>query len=184
MNPELGRMRTMIEMAVDGVGVARKAGSPDFTVGTMVDLRTNPTLVRPLGTLNLPIWREKIAAILAAAEARRDASLARYSAAELNLAAAFAQALYRVRESDRRIAYIDGEGLPYLERSLATAEAAYQSGTANPGMIPETQVMALGMRLERVGALRDREAAVVDLTLLTSDVAPLGSPMPESEPQS
>jgi outer membrane protein TolC len=183
-NPELGKMRTMVEMAIADVEVARKAGNPDFTLGTMVDLRTNPTLIRPLGTLNLPIWRDKIAAIRAAAEARRDASMARYSTEELNLAAGLAQMLYMVREADRMIAYIDHGALPNYDRTVATAEAGYQSGTTNAGMIPETQLMALSMRMERVGALRDRENAVTDLMLLTADVAPSGSPMVAAMPHS
>jgi cobalt-zinc-cadmium efflux system outer membrane protein len=183
-NPDLGRMRTMVEMAVSGVEVARNAGHPDFTLGAMVDLRTNPTLFRPLATINLPIWREKIAAIIAAAEARRDASEARLSAEQITLAAELAQMLYMVRESDRMIAYIDHDALPSFDRTIATAEAAYQSGAASPGMIPETQLMAFAMRLGRIGALRDRENAVTDLLLLTANTAPAGSPVPETTPHS
>jgi hypothetical protein len=51
-------------------------------------------------------------------------------------------------------------------------------------MIPDTQFMAIGMRMERVGALRDRETAVTDLMLLTANVAPPGSPVPAQSPQS
>lgn len=183
-NPELGRMRTMVEMAVSGVEVAHKSGHPDFTLGGMVDLRTNPTLFRPLATLNLPIWREKIAAVIAAAEARRDASVARLSAEQINLAAELAQMLYMVRDSDRMIAYVDHDALPNFDRAIATAEAAYQTGAASAGMIPETQFMAFAMRLERLGALRERENAATDLMLLTADVAPVGSPIPKMPPDS
>ena len=42
--------------------------------------------------------------------------------------------------------------------------------------------MALGMRLERAAALRERETAVTELMLLTADVAPAGSPLPETTP--
>jgi outer membrane protein, heavy metal efflux system len=182
-NPELGRMRTMVEMAVEAVEVAHKAGRPDFTLGTMVDLRTNPTLVRPLATLDLPIWREKVAAILAAAQARRDASVARFSTEQLNLAAELARLLYLVREADRTIAYVEHDALPSFDRSIATAEAAYQSGLTNSGMIPETQLMALAARLDRAGALRDRETAVTELLLLTAGVAPAGSPVPDAMAQ-
>jgi outer membrane protein, heavy metal efflux system len=183
-NPELGRMRSMVDMAVAGVAVAHRAGQPDFTLGAMVELKADPRFVRPLATLALPIWREKIAAIVSAADARRDASVARLSTEQLNLAAELAQMLFMVREADRMIAYVDQDALPNFDRTIATAEAAYQSGTASPGMISETQVMALTMRLERLGALRDREIAVTELMLLTADVAPAGSPVPETSPQS
>jgi outer membrane protein TolC len=179
-SPELGRMRAMVEMAVAGVDVARKAGTPDFTVGAMADLKADPLMVRPTATVTLPIWREKIRANIAAAEARRDAAIARVSAELLNLAAEMAQMLYMVRESDRMIAYIDQQALPSYERAIATVEAGYQSGMSSPGMIAETRVMAVGMQLERLAALRDRENAVTDLLLMTAAVTPPDLPLPVS----
>ena len=118
--------------------------------------RSRSWCARP-ANLTLPIWRDKIAATIAAAEARRDAAVARLNAEQLNLAAELAQMLYMVRESERMISYLEGTALPNLERSLASAEAAYQSGMGGPGMIPQTRLMALGMRLERLDALRQRE---------------------------
>ena len=173
-NAELGRMRAMVEMAVAGVEVARNAGRPDFSLGAMVDFKASPLILRPTASVTLPVWRDKIAANIAAAEARRDASVARVSAELLNLAAELAQMLYMVREADRMIAYIEHTALPNFDRAIATVEAGYQSGMTNPRMIPETQLMALAMRLERVAALRERETAVTELLLLTADVAPAG----------
>jgi len=181
-NPELAKMRSMLEMAAAGAEVAGRAGQPDFSLGAMVDLKTNPLLFRPLGTLTLPIWRDKIAAVAAAADARRNAGLARVSTEQLSLEAELAQMLFMVSEADRMIAYIEQDALPNFDRSIATAEAAYQSGSATSSMIPETQVMALAMRLERAGALRDRETAVTSLMLMTADIAPTGSPVPGTTP--
>ena len=172
-NPELVKMRAMVDMTVAGVDVARKAGTPDFSLGAMVDLKANPLMLRPTATLSLPVWRDKIAATVAAAEARRDAAIARVSAEQLNLAAELAQMLFMVREADRMLAYIDGVALPNLERGLAFAEAGAQSGMAGAAMISETRIMAIDMRHERVDTLRQRELAAVDLALLTADVAPL-----------
>jgi cobalt-zinc-cadmium efflux system outer membrane protein len=171
-NPELASVHAMVEMAIAGVQVASKTGTPDFTLGAMIDLKADPVFVRPLANLTLPIWRDKIAATIAAAEARRDAAAARLNAEQLNLAAELAQMLYMVRESERMVSYLEGTALPNLERSLASAEAAYQSGMDGAGMIPQTRLMALGMRLERLEALRQRETAVTDLLLMIADVAP------------
>lgn len=176
-SPELGRMRAMVEMAVAGVQLARKAGTPDFSIGAMADLKADPLMVRPTATVSLPIWREKIRENIVAAEARRDAAAARASAEEINLAAELAQMLYMVRESDRMIAYVDTVALPNYDRAIASVEAAYQSGMATAAMIPETRVMALGMRAERLAALRDRENAVTDLLLMTAEIAPDGLPL-------
>ncbi len=183
-SPELGRMRAMVEMAVEGAEAARTAGRPDFSVGAMADLRADPHFARPLATLDLPVWRDKIAALLAAAQARREASRARLSGEELTLAAELAQMLYMVREADRTVAYVDHDALPGLERAVATAEAAYQSGTAGPGAIPDVQLQALALRMERAGALLDRESAATELMLLTADAGPGGPPGAEAAPPS
>ncbi len=178
-NPELAQMRAMVEMAVAGVDVARKAGTPDFTLGAMVDLKADPLMVRPTATVTLPVWREKIRALVGAAEARRDAAVARVSAEQLNLAAELAQMLSMVRESDRMLAYLDGSALPNLDRSMASVAAGAQSGMASPAMISEVQLMAIDMRHERLDVLHNREVTVTDLMLLTASVVPSGAPLPD-----
>jgi outer membrane protein, heavy metal efflux system len=180
-NPELGRMRAMVDMALAGVDVARRAGTPDFTLGAMVDLQADPLMIRPTATITLPIWRKKIAANIAAATARSQAAGARVSAEQLNVVAELAQLLYLVRESDRMIAYLDGTALPNLDRIIASVEASYGTGMSTAAMIPETRRMALGMRRERVAALREREIAATDLMLLTADIVPPGASLLPAE---
>jgi outer membrane protein, heavy metal efflux system len=177
-NPELAQMRAMVDRAVAGVAVARKAGTPDFAFGAMADLKMDPLMVRPTATVTLPIWREKIRALLGSAEARRDAAVARVGAEQLTLAAELAQMLYLVNESDRMLAYMDGSALPNLDRSIASASASAQSGMAGAAMISEIQLMAIDMRHERLDALRSREIAATDLMLLAASVAPTGAPLP------
>ncbi|MFZ5494291.1 MAG: TolC family protein [Verrucomicrobiota bacterium] len=176
-NPELARMRAMVEMAVAGVEVAHKSRTPDFSLGLMADLKADPLMFRPTATLTLPVWREKIAAAIAAAEARRAAAAARVTAEQLTMAAGFARMLSMVREADRMLAYIDATALPNLARMSATAEAGYQSGAGEAGMITEARHMATLMRLERLAALREREDAVTDLLLMTADILPADHPL-------
>lgn len=167
-NPELVTMRAMVEMAIAAVEVAEKTRTPDLGVGLMADLKTDPLMVRPSANISLPIWRDKIAATIAAAEARRDAAVARLSAEQLTMSAQLARMLYMVKEADRMIEYIETTALPNLDRSIASAEAAYQSGMSSPGMIPQTRLMALSMRLESLSALRERETAVTKLLMMTA----------------
>jgi len=177
VNPELASTRAMVDMAVAGVEVARESRTPDFSAGAMVDSMARPVPLRPSAAVTLPVWRDKIAAIIAGAEAKRDAAVARLGAEQVNLAAEIAQMLYMVREADRMIEYFDGVALPNLERSAASSGAAYQSGLGGAAMIPETQLMVLGMRLERIELLRQRETSVTDLLLMLAAVAPPGSPL-------
>lgn len=171
-NPGLARMRAMVEMTVASVAVARKSGTPDFTLGLMTDVKADPLMFRPTATITLPVWREKIAATIAAAEARRDAAEARVTADQLTMAAELARMIYMVRESDRMLAYIDNTALPNLARMSTIAEAGYQSGAGEAGMITEARHMATLMHLERLSTLRERETAVTDLLLMTAEIAP------------
>jgi outer membrane protein TolC len=143
----------------------------------MADLKADPLMVRPTATVTLPIWRDKIAATIAAAEARHDAAIARLDAEHLNVAAELAQMFYMVRESDRMIAYIETTALPNLERVLASAVAGLQTGMSRAAEIPAARLMALDMELERLGALRQREDAVTDISLMIADVAAAGAPL-------
>jgi outer membrane protein TolC len=176
-NAELGQMRAMVDMAVASVDVARKAGTPDFSIGAMADLKASPLMVRPTATVTLPVWREKIRANIAAAQARHDAAVARVDAEQLNLAAELAQMLYMVHEAERMLAYIDGTALPNIDRGIATLEASVQSGMGSATMIADMQLMAIDMRHERLDMLRDRENAATDVLLMIADVAPADTPL-------
>lgn len=60
--------------------LARKGWFPDFNLGAMVDLKTDPTLYRfpgNPGTMTFPIWRDKIAAQIAEAQANKRSAEAR-----------------------------------------------------------------------------------------------------------
>jgi cobalt-zinc-cadmium efflux system outer membrane protein len=181
-NPQLAGMRAMVEMTVAQTDIARRARTPDFTAGLMVDLKADPLMFRPTATMTLPVWREKIAGIIASADARRLAAEARLNAEQLSMATDLAQMLFMVREADRMAAYLDDTALPNLARALASAQAAYQSGMGGFGSLAELRLMQLAMQLERADARREREAARADLSLLVAGDVPaaglLNAPTP------
>jgi outer membrane protein TolC len=180
-NPELAKMRAMVEMAVAGEEVARQSRTPDFTAGLMADVKQAPWMWRPTATVTLPVWRGKIAGQIAAARARREAAAANVDAEQLAMAAELARMLHMVREADRMIEFIDTTALPNIDRTVASAEAAIQSGMSGAGMIPEARLMASNMRIERLNALRERELAVTGLLLMTTEAATgAGSLLPET----
>lgn len=176
-NPQLGSMRAMVQMAVSQVAVARKTRTPDFEIGAMVDLKASPLMVRPTAGMTLPIWRDKIAATIAAAEQRHEAASARLTAEEINLATELAQMTYMIREADRMIAFIDATALPGIVQTLESARAGYQSGMVSLSTVPSLELMALGMRLEKAAALRERERVLADLSLLITGNTPAGAPV-------
>ena len=171
-NPGLARMRAMVEMTVAGVEVANKSRTPDYSLGLMADLKASPVMFRPTASVSLPIWREKIAATIDAADARREGAEAGVFSMQLELAAELAQMLYMVRESDRMLAYIDGTALPSVGRMGELAAAGYQSGAGGASMVAEAELRKQLVHLQRLEVLRQREIAASDLLSLTSDVAP------------
>ena len=177
-NPRLGEMRAMVAMAAAAVAVEQRTRTPEIAAGLMADVKMNPVLWRPLGEISLPLWRQKIAAAVAAARARHDAAAARLQAEELMVAADLARLTFMVREADRMVAYLDETALPNLRQSLASLSAAYVTGMTGFAMIPETQKMILAMQIERVAALRDREETLTDLSLLVAGTPPAGAPLP------
>lgn len=171
-NPELARMRAMVEMTVAGVEVANKTRTPDYSLGLMADVKASPVMFRPTASVSLPIWREKIAATITAADARREGAIAKVSSMQLELAAEFAQMLYMIRESDRMLAYIDGTALPSVARKGELAAAGYQSGASGAAMVAEAALRTQTVRLQRLEILRQRENAATSLMFLTADVTP------------
>jgi len=98
-----------------------------------------------------------------------------------NVAAELARMFYTVREADRMIAYIDNTALPNLDRVLASAVAGMQTGMSRASEVPATRVMVLDMELERLGALRQREDAVTDISLMIAEVTPAEAPLASAE---
>lgn len=170
-NPSLAAMRTMVEMAVAQVQIARTAKTPDFTAGLMVDTKADPRMYRPTATMTLPIWRGKIAAAIESADARKLAAQARLSSEQIGMAAELAQMLFMIREADRMLSYIDSAALPNITNALRSAESAYGTGMSGFAPLAELRLMELAMRIERVDARRERELAVADLaSFVAADV--------------
>jgi outer membrane protein TolC len=171
-NPRIASMRAMVDMTVAAVAVARRSGSPEFTAGLMADVKADPLMIRPQVTMTLPIWRGKIAATIASADARRLAAEARLNAEQIAMAAELAQMLFMVREAGRMIAYIDDAALPNIRRALASAEGGYQSGMGDFVTLAGMRLMELDLRLEQAAARRERETALADLALLVAGDVP------------
>lgn len=181
-NPGLGSMRTMVDMAVSEMAVSRKTRIPDFALGAMVDLKSDPRMVRPQAEMTLPIWRDKIAATIAASRQRHEAAAARLGAEEIALAAELAQMTYMLREAERMIGFIDTTALPGIEQSLRSSRAGYQAGMISLSTVPALEVMALNMRLEKAAARRERERVLADLSLLVVGQSPAGAPLLAVQP--
>jgi outer membrane protein TolC len=176
-NPRLKAMAAEIRVADASIRVARKERVPDFTAGGEVDVKASPFIWNPQLSMTLPIWRDKIAAEIAAAQAGQRAAAARLSAEQIKLAVDFAEQTYLIREAGRELALLRERLLPRARQSLAIARAAYRSGQVDFLNVIDDERALLGFQLDEIASQTQRAVAQAQLTLLVAGVPPENAPL-------
>lgn len=180
-NPNLRGMEEDVQKAEASLGLARKSGVPDFSVGIEVDVKATPTLFRPSAAMSLPIWRDKIAAEIAGAQASKRAAEARLTAEQVQIAAELASMLFMFREAVRNEALLRDKLLPKSRQSLDAARAGYVNGRASFLDVIDAQRTLLEFELRGIEARTQRELALASLSLAIAGVPPSGSPTLEED---
>lgn len=181
-NPSLRAMQADVERAEASLALARKSGAPDFSVGLEVDVKSDPTLFRPSASMSLPIWRDKIAAEIAAAQAAKRAAEARLTAEQIQIAAELASMLFMYREAVRDDALLTERLLPKARQSLDAARASYINGRASFLDVIDAQRTLLEFELAGIEADTQRELSLAYLSLAIAGVPPAGAPTLEHGP--
>ncbi|MFZ2282091.1 MAG: TolC family protein [Prosthecobacter sp.] len=176
-NPRLKAMEADVRRAEAALVVARKTRLPDFALGVMADVKASPVMVRPLGGMTLPIWRDKIAAEIEGARDLQGASQARLSNERLTLTVEVAMKSYMYRESTRLVALLQNILLPKAKQSLEVARSGYSTGGTDFINLIDAQRTLLEFRLAEVEARIKRELALADLSLQIMGVPPSGAPV-------
>jgi outer membrane protein TolC len=130
--------------------------------------------------MTLPIWRDKLAAELAAAQAGKRAAEARLSAEQIALAVDFAEQTYLIREADRELTLLRERLLPRARQSLEVSRAAYRSGQVDFLNVIDAERSLLNFQLDEIAAQIQREIARAQLTLLVAGVPPENAPLLEN----
>jgi outer membrane protein, heavy metal efflux system len=183
-NTRLHEMEEDTRSAEAALILARNARLPDFGVGLMGDIKMSPTLYRPLGTVSLPIWKDKIAAQISEAQARKKSAKARLTGEQISLAVDFAGRSFLYRELTRNLALLDEQLLPKARQSLDVARSAYLSGVVDFFNVTDSERTLLGFELEKVEAATQREIVLAELSLIIQGMTPTGAPMSPGSPQS
>src|SRR4030095_13019933 len=89
------------------------------------EAKAAPVIYTPQLSVTLPVWRDKIEAEIAAAQAGRRAAEARLSAEQIALAVEFAEKSFLFREASRTLELLTERLLPKARQSLDVARAAY-----------------------------------------------------------
>lgn len=176
-NPRLKAMEAEVRMADASIRLATKAKVPDFSAGIEADVKASPITVRPSVGVTLPIWRDKIAAQIAGAQAGKRAAEARLSAEQIMLAVEFAEKSFMFRESSRNLALLTERLLPKARQSLDVAQSGYVSGKVDFLNLLDAERTLLEFQLSEVEARVQRELALAELSLLILGTGPAGAPV-------
>jgi len=176
-NPRLKAMEAEVRLAEASIALARKSRVPDFSLGLMADAKTAPTIFRPLAGMTLPIWRDKIAAQIAAAQAGKRAAEARLTSEQITLTVDFAMKSYDYREITRNLALLQDKLVPKARQSLEIARAGYLAGQIDFFNLMDAERTLLNFQLQEVEARTRREIILADLSLSIAGIAPEGAPI-------
>ena len=173
-NVRLRGMSADVHAAEAAIRLAYKARMPDTSIGLMADAKMSPTLYRPWGTISLPIWRDKLAAQVAQAQANKRAGEARLSAEQISLAVEVAQRAFVLRETTRNLELLEKELLPKQRQSLEAARSAYLGGQVDFLNLTDTEQTLLRFDLDQVEARTQRELSLAELSLIMQGMSPSG----------
>jgi len=176
-NAQLKGMAADVRAAEASIMMAEKSRMPDFSLGLMADAKMNPTLYRPLGTITLPIWRDKIAAQIAEAQANKRSAEAKLTDTQIALAADVAERSYLYREASRNLTLLNERLLPKARQSLEVARAGYLSGTIDFFNLIDAERTLLGFEVDKVEVATQREVILAELSLIAQGMSPSGNVM-------
>jgi outer membrane protein TolC len=174
-NLSLKAVAAEVQVAEANIALAKKGWMPDSSIGLMADAKMAPILYRPLASVSLPIWRDKITAQIAAAQASKRAAEARLSEAQIALAVAIAERAFLTREATRNLALLQGQLLPKQLQSLEVARSGYLAGQIDFFNLTDAEQTLLRFRLDEVEARTQREVSLAELALILEGMPPAGS---------
>lgn len=176
-NPRLKTMEADVRMAEAAIALARRSKVPDFSLGLMADAKAAPTMFRPSAGMTLPVWRDKIAAQIAQAQATKRAAEARLTSEQIMVTVDFAMKSYDYREITRNLALLQDKLIPKARQSLDIARAGYLASQIDFFNLIDAERTLLNFQLQEVEARTRREIVLADLSLIIAGIAPEGAPL-------
>src|ERR1039457_3895996 len=174
-NTRLKGMEADVRAAETAIAQAYKARMPDASLGLMADVKMNPLVYRPWGTVSIPLWRDKLAAEVAQAQASKRAGEARLSAEQIALAVTVAEKAFLYREATRNLALLQNRLLPKQRQSLEVARSGYLAGQIDFFNLTDAEQTLLRFGLDEVEARTQREFSLAELSLIVQGIPPSGA---------
>ncbi len=174
-SPELKGLQQQVMKALALYTLAEKDKLPDVSFGLGANVEANPVAYSPQFGLMLPIWRDKIAAEIAGAEASRGAAEARLTAAQLDLAMRFAEAAFQWRDADRDARLYHDSLIPKARASYQSAEAGYTGAVTSFLDLIDAEKALLDYQVMYVKALAKRQTMLAEISLALLANRPAGT---------
>jgi outer membrane protein TolC len=171
-NARLKAMAADVRSAEAAIQLAYKARMPDTSVGFMADVKLNPVLYRPWGTVSIPLWRDKLAAQVAEAQAGKRAGEARLTEQQISLAVDVAERAFVYRQTTRNLSLLQRVLVPKQRQSLEAARAAYLAAQVDFLNLAEAEQTLLRFNLDEVEARTQRELSLAELSLIMQGMPP------------
>lgn len=175
-SPQLAAMEADVRAAEAGIAVAYKERVPDFNAGLSAEVYRPPFYWPQVG-VTLPLWRDKLAAEIAQAQANELAAKSRLKAAQIDLAVSFAEKSFTYRETSRNLALIEDKLLPQARQSLETVQAGYRADTTDFSSLTDAERTLLDLQFEAADVRTAQEIALADLSLVVAGVPPANAPL-------
>jgi outer membrane protein TolC len=171
-NTRLKAMGAEVRAAEAAIQLAYKARMPDTSVGFMADVKPNPVLYRPWGTVSIPLWRDKLAAQVAEAQANKRAGEARLTDEQITLVVEVAERAFVYRQTTRNLTLLQRVLLPKQRQSLEAARSAYLAAQVDFLNLAEAEQTLLRFNLDEVEARTQRELSLAELSLIMQGMPP------------
>lgn len=176
-NPRLKALAAEVRLAEESIALAARAKAPDLTLGLAAEVKASPLMVRPQAGLSLPVWRDKIAAQIAQAEAGRRSAEARLTGEQIGLVVEMALGAYDFHEATRDVILLQTQLIPAARQSRAIALSGFHSGQVDFLALLETERAVLTLQRSEAEARTRREIILSDLSLVTAGLPPPGAPL-------
>ncbi|MBI5779973.1 MAG: TolC family protein [Planctomycetes bacterium] len=165
LSAEVRQAQVMVERSY-------KEKNPDWSVGLGTDAKKDKLNWMPEVSMTLPIWRQKIAAEIASAQAGQKQAQAMLSAEEINLAVVLAEKSFAWRELQRQSRLIRENLMPLAETKLNSIDASFKTGrTGFTGWFnARRELLELKTQLAVVNAQREIVFADISLIALCQSV--------------
>ncbi len=182
-NPELGALEQEIARSRTKIRLAEKDYYPDITLGlNYVDTAKSIGGMNPsddgkdpliaMVSINLPIWRSKLAARVREARHRNRAAALNKSDKENSLSAELKLALYRFRDASRKIDLFRDTLLPKAKESLRVNMASFRAGKGGFLDFIDAQRMLLQFELDYERGLANQGQQLAKLEMLIGEEIP------------